>query len=350
MNVKDINDLLQLLPKESLRLYFVSRKKKNLKKSDWKQTLDRYDYSLYRVEIKDDLRNFLFDLSVGQFKSAYEEKYQLVDYDLFLDDADKKVLEFKYDQALPFMKIVGEKLSHKDDITSVDDFSSILSSGEEFWAYIVELSYVDDNGECHYLYFMRKILGGRTIVDETDNVNKKFFSKIKTYFNTTTKKMEILHGDMFILDKQIDCVYIDDTYYILHKTQFESMVGLEVEYKERAEKITEELASSDSFEGIDVLRNEVNTNANLHKKLLKLSQLSGTKKLSTTRINNIKKLASKVGYDLKMTEENKIKLEDSKDVEMVVRFLCEYYKKGMVNGKMFGTYSGRTVPIKGNSH
>ena len=43
---------------------------------------------------------------------------------------------------------------------------------------------------------------------------------------------------------------------------------------------------------------------------------------------------------------NKFLIESEKDVDEIVKFLCEYYKKSPVTGSFFGTYSGSIMKKK----
>lgn len=46
-----------------------------------------------------------------------------------------------------------------------------------------------------------------------------------------------------------------------------------------------------------------------------------------------------LGYNY--DEEGKIVIQNPKDVDMVIKLLCDYYKQGVVTGKNYGTYSGK---------
>lgn len=41
--------------------------------------------------------------------------------------------------------------------------------------------------------------------------------------------------------------------------------------------------------------------------------------------------------------EGHINIRDRKDFEIVVKAMCDYYKKGEVSGKSYGTFSGREL-------
>ena len=48
-------------------------------------------------------------------------------------------------------------------------------------------------------------------------------------------------GETVNLDKQIDCIYYDETFYVIKKVNFEQIVGLQEEYKEQSKIVVNEL-------------------------------------------------------------------------------------------------------------
>ena len=58
-------------------------------------------------------------------------------------------------------------------------------------------------------------------------------------------------------------------------------------------------------------------------------------------ITQMKKAAKTEKYKLQLNKEGKIVIENSKDVDMVIKLLCDYYKQGVVTGKNYGTYAGK---------
>ena len=46
--------------------------------------------------------------------------------------------------------------------------------------------------------------------------------------------LQQLKGDTLTLDKQIDCVFFKDVFYVIKKFNFEQMMGLQEEYAEKA--------------------------------------------------------------------------------------------------------------------
>ena len=79
------------------------------------------------------------------------------------------------------------------------------------------------------------------------------------------------------------------------------------------------------------------------KKLVKLYHNSGLSQLNTTLIRKMDKVCKRYGERIPIGKDGHIKINDRKDFETVVKAMCDYYKKGEVLGKSYGTFSGREL-------
>lgn len=48
--------------------------------------------------------------------------------------------------------------------------------------------------------------------------------------------------------------------------------------------------------------------------------------------------------ELKLSPSNKIVLENTDDVNSFLKLLNDYYKQGLVTGKIYGSHSGEIIP------
>ena len=152
---------------------------------------------------------------------------------------------------MSFLDIVKNKLENKSKIPKVNNLTEIVNS-QELWAYSVGFYDNDD-----WIYSFRKILKGKVAVDENTAKSKKIFGTFRTKFNTVSNKLEILKGETINLDERIDCMYFNETFYIFQKTQFEQITGLTEEFKEHAETIADELIATDMFDGMGLLKKQI---------------------------------------------------------------------------------------------
>ena len=102
------------------------------------------------------------------------------------------------------------------------------------------------------------------------------------------------------------------------------------------------MLSYDILIGGEHLNQLVEDKPSIHKKLIKVAKVGNYKNLSTHFIKEMKSISKQYGIQLK-TEGNKFVLEEEKDVDTLIKILGDYYKKGEVSGKSYGTFSGKEL-------
>lgn len=223
----------------------------------------------------------------------------------------------------------------------VESIDGIVSDNEDLWAYCI--GFLDEEKE-EWIYTFRKIIASKIAIDENNDSEKNFIKRqIRTLFNTTSKKLTLMKGEAVTLDKQIDCIYWEETFYVLKKVPFEQIVGLQEEYHTRAVEVVSLMKNTGLIDGLDCMEEELKTNTILHKKLVKLYHNSGLSQLNTTLIRKMDKVCKRYGERIPIGKDGHIKINDRKDFETVVKAMCDYYKKGEVLGKSYGTFSGREL-------
>lgn len=93
-----------------------------------------------------------------------------------------------------------------------------------------------------------------------------------------------MKGEAVTLDKQIDCVYWDETFYVLKKVPFEQIVGLQEEYHAKAVEVVDRMNNTGLIDGLDCMEEELKTNTALHRILVKLQLNGGLDQLDSSRI------------------------------------------------------------------
>ena len=154
--------------------------------------------------------------------------------------------------------------------------------------------------------------------------------------------LQQLKGDALTLDKQIDCVFYKDIFYVIKKFNFEQMMGLQEEYAEKAKIIADEMERTDTFFGIEKLKTVIDTKPSVHKKLVKIGMLGTYKNVTAKDIRQMQRVCKQHGDTLKIVE-GKICMEEEADVEVVLKMFGDYYKQGEVSGKSYGTFSGKEL-------
>ena len=248
------------------------------------KVLDKYEFKVYQIDINDDIREHLYMLTQEQLTHLIHKRSELHEYDVITDDTAVLFSYSMVNKAMSFSDVVNNQL--KSAPPKVSSLENIIQS-EELWAYCVGFQC----DETDWIYTFRKILAGKVAVDEQNNNSRGKISKfIRTTFNTKNQKLELLEGDTINLDKQIDCIFYIDTFYIAKKTQFEQIIGLEEEFKEQAIVVVDELAATNMIDGADVLKNEILANPSIHKKLVRLSKIGNYKDLDAKAIRAMQKI------------------------------------------------------------
>ena len=324
------------IEENNLHLYFITRVlKPNIKKRA--KVLDKYDFEIYQVDIDKEIAKHLHEISIKQLKFVSKKRLEVNEYEAITDDT-KQI--FTYDasnKAMSFLDVVQNKLKNKSKIPKVNNLTEIVNS-EELWAYSVGFYDKDQD----WIYTFRKILKGKVAVDEETNNKKKPFGSFRTKFNTESNKLEILKGETINLDERIDCIYFENIFYIFQKTQFEQITGLTEEFKEHAETIADELIATEMFEGMDLLKKQIQETPAVHKKLVRLKKINNYQNLSEKSLNKMIKIAKRYGGKLKKSN-GKIIIENEKDIDLTIKVLVDFYKTGEFSGKPYGTFSGKEL-------
>ena len=181
-------------------------------------------------------------------------------------------------------------------------------------------------------------------IDEKNDTEKNIvIRQIRTLFDSKSKKLTLMKGEAVTLDKQIDCVYWGDTFYVLKKVPFEQIVGLQEEYHAKAVEVVVGMKENGMIDGLENIEEELKTNTTLHKKLVKLQQIGGLEGLDNARIKKMAKVCKRYCETINVGADGHIKVNDRKDFETVIKAMCDYYKKGEVSGKSYGTFSGKEL-------
>ena len=334
----EVLDRIKDTKQEDVKLHFITRiLKSGVGKRD--KTLDKYIFKVYQIDVDDEIRKYLYDLSIKELERTVTKDYSLIDYDPISDDTDHLFSYKLKAETSTFSDVVVNQLGK--ELPKVESIEGIISENEELWAYCIGFLDVEDQ---EWIYTFRKIMVSKIAIDEKNDTDKSIVRRqIRTIFNSTSKKLTLMKGEAVTLDKQIDCVYWEETFYVLKKVPFEQIVGLQEEYHAKAIEVVDEMKNTGLIDGLDGLEEELKTNTSLHKKLVKLQQNGGLEKLDDKQIKKMAKVCKRYGETISVGADGHIKINDRKDFETVIKAMCDYYKKGEVSGKSYGTFSGREL-------
>ncbi|UMB55354.1 DUF4868 domain-containing protein [Lutibacter sp. A64] len=330
---------IEELPVENSHLYFITRVlKPNIKKRD--KVLDKYDFQIYQVDVDNEIQNHLHSLTVRQLNYINRKKLETTEYEAISDDTHQIFTYDTTNKAMSFTNIVENRLSNKSEIPKIDNLTDIVST-QELWAYSVGFF----DSENKWIYSFRKILRGKVAIDEEENSKRKFLGSFRTKFNTQSSKLELLKGETITLDEKIDCLFFNDIFYIFQKTQFEQITCLTEEFKDHAEKVANELLETNMFEGMELLKTQIKETPAIHKKLVRLKKTNNYNNLNENSLDRMIDIAHKYGGILKK-KGGKLLIENETDIDLTIKVLVDFYKKGEFSGKPYGTFSGKELVEK----
>ena len=339
-----INELLEKISAtkvEDAKLYFITRiLREGIKKSA--KMMDKFIFKVYQVDIDDEIRQYLYDCSKEQLEYVIRKEFEMIDYDVISDDTEHLFTYSMKNKAMSFADFVLNKLnSNTPKVMGIDE---IISDIEELWAYCVGFNDVENSD---WIYTFRKIQSNKIAIDEKENQKTLISKAIRTLFNTQSKKLELLKGETVNLDKQIDCVYYGETFYVIKKGYFEQIVGLQEEYKEQSIKMADDLERTKMITGVDKIREEIEKNPAIHKKLVRIAKHANYQTVTPKDVKQMQKVANK--YKVKLNvKDGKLAIEEKEDIDTILKMLADYYKTGDVTGKPYGTFSGKEIKLEEN--
>lgn len=318
-----------------VKLFFITRilRESALRR---KSVMGKFIYKVYQIDVDEEIRNHLFSSTLSELDITIKKGLSLIDYSPISDDEDS-LFSYKIkgkEKQLAFSDVVINQLAKP--CPKVQSIEGIISDDEELWAYCAGFEEDDSNT----IFTFRRIFGGKIAVDE--KTNKNWF---QTLFDTKSQKLKCLHGEFVALDKTVDCVYFDETFYVLRKVNFERIVGIQEEFKEAAQNVIKELETLNCIDGLEILVKKVESGTSLHRKLARIAKSNQIKKIDDKAIRNMKAISKRYGQK-DITSNGRLVIKDDSDIEVFLKLIGDYYKKGEVSGKSYGTYSGRELKVE----
>lgn len=330
MTLENILELVKTSDAKDSKLYFVTRviKPGVAKRS---RIRDKYLFKVYQIDCNREVQESLFNTSINQIEKTINKKFEMVDYDVLSDETEHLFTYPIQNKVFSFSDVVTNQLQKvTEKVTSI---ANITTEDEELWAYCLEFYSFNSKKK---VFTFRKILPSKVGIDE------KAKSCLKTLFNTKSQQLTLLKEETVNLDEQIDCIYVDDTFYVIKKAYFEQIVGLQEEYKEKAKGIAEDMINSGNVIGGEKLQELIESKPSIHKKLIKVERNGGYKDLTPQKLNSMKRICKKYG-DVLPNKDGKLFIDNEQDVDIILKALGDYYKIGEISKKAYGTFAGKEL-------
>ncbi|EMY61428.1 Kiwa anti-phage protein KwaB-like domain-containing protein [Leptospira terpstrae] len=328
--VKELDSIIDILSSQNLNVtfYFIQRKpKKGLKE----KTIDKYDYFPIKADLSNEINLFFKDSLLESLKNLSNNgKYNIINYQIINDDLSGIISKLKEDKNLSFHKTIELLMNKK-----TEHMKSLSDVKKNLWAYAIEFN---DNKNS-FLCF-RKSTSSKIATDD-----KNLREKLSSYWDSADGELKISPNETVSFDSRIDCLFFGDTYYILNKSNFEILVGMENQFLEFAKEVIETLTNTGLIEGIALLEKEIKENKNILKTVSNIGKKGTQTTLDSHEITKMKQVLQQMEQkELKLSPSNKIVLENTDDVNSFLKLLNDYYKQGLVTGKIYGSHSGEIIP------
>ncbi len=332
MTLQEIQDFINNTRSKDTRLYFVTRTEEVIRSRNCVAN-KKHVFKVYQIDFNLELQESLYNATLSYIDRIAKKNYDVIDYDVLSDETEHLFTYSISNKIESFADVVTNQLLQS--APKVTSLKKLSSNDEKMWAYC--LSFSSSDGK-HKMFSFRKILPSKVGVDE-----KRSF--LKAIFNARSQQLALQKEETISLDEQVDCIYFMDTFFVLKKGNFEQIVGLQEEYKEQAKAIVKEILSSNMLIGGEHLNQLVENKPSIHKKLIKIAKVGNYKSMTSQAIKKMTRISKQHGVVLKV-QDDKFILEKEEDVDALIKVLGDYYKKGEVSGKSYGTFSGKELKTR----
>jgi hypothetical protein len=331
-----MNKLQNLLPAiqtkktHQTRLYLVTRiVKPGIASSS--RIPDKYQYECYTINTNADIQKELFEIFTAKIGLiTNEDKFSLDEYSVITDDAENKILTYtKKEKIASFIHIVDTDLRNSSELNAV---KNLVDIADNLWAYIIEVT-IGNKLICG----MRKMSPSKVLLAE----NGKGFA---AQFRINEQSLVLSKDQSIIFDKSLDALYVDNTFFVIQKNNFEEIVGLEAEYREEARQVADKIfhCPQISIKNFDLL-NEIENKNRFIRKLTKIKDEIDN--LDSKRVKKMKETASLFKLNFLLDKSGKIIINDEKALDVVIKLLDDYYLKSQQTGKRYGASAKKEFTI-----
>lgn len=328
--LQKFNEKLQNNSKPRVSLFFVLKDKK---KGTNNQNTN--EFKLIRAPIDKEIANY-FLITISNQISEYLNKADLVikNYSPIDDDLENKIYTYDLSEDLPFYKLINEYI--KDE--NICELNDLITIKDNAFCYFVKLQYNDN-----FVYLFKKITKSKVITDKNRSLKESLYA----FFDESSCILKNFEGSILSLNKDFDSLIINKKFYIFNKKMFESVVGMDEEFKEVAQTTLESIKNMMNIEGLEIIEQVILEKTSWRKILCKIGSSGIINALDELDINKINKILDKLKRDkLKVDANGRIRISSKQECDELLRVLNDYYKKGLTTNKYYGTNSGDIIEPK----
>ncbi|MBL8019714.1 MAG: DUF4868 domain-containing protein [Leptospirales bacterium] len=318
--IKEIKKTLDSSEAATIAVFLVFKQKRA--KSEEQPGLPKHTLVARRINTSTDLQEAFVEVANSIVEHALSKDLALQKYSVIAAD-DPKL--YTYDASSTASPIFSEL---KTQITRGSDDNRIKKTDEidkSIWAYCVSIVKKGKR-----LDFFRKTSGSHVSTRSNSYLPKKVWA----YFNVADETLDVTKESCVTFDRAFDFVAVGDQILIMNKSQFESILMLEDEFRERTLNLFQKLEQKEVIDGLDILKARSETSVSAMKHLARLVDTPDLTDISPQRLKAMVRVAKALKHNLKV-KKGKLLIENTADADLIIKYLEDDFVKSMQSDQIY---------------
>jgi hypothetical protein len=318
-------------------MYIIERKLKSSAKPKDKPS-EKFEYVPLKVNMSSDLFPKVSEMLKRVIDFKVKENVQILEYTA-IDDSEEKIQTYTDLGKITGFKSFLESLS--GEVKTIQSFSEVAEL-EKAWAICYGFEHPENDS---WMYCIKKLLPRNLAIDNelNDNVLSAVKSGVNSFFDIKTKQLKPFEGFSINIEPRIDMIYLENTIYVFNKKGFEDVTSLTEEFIELGKSIVNEVDEIKFVSsGMEFISSVVEKKPSYRNKLIKAKEIGNLEFLKVCNVKTeFNRAGRKISFKFSYDSEGKIIAKDEKEAEKIIEVLSEFYKEGVLGGKVFETAAGR---------
>ncbi|MEI9918523.1 MAG: Kiwa anti-phage protein KwaB-like domain-containing protein [Bacteroidota bacterium] len=338
-----LKELNSFTDSETIHMYIIERKQRADVKTSERASV-KYEYIPLQVNLSKDLKPLVIEMLSKAIEKKVKEDVEIKNYEVIDDTLDKLYTYKDLGKIEGFHDFLKNRLNN--EIKALKNFAE-LQELEKAWALCYGFYDKKTKG---WLYCIKKLAPRRMAVELNNHadISEAVKHGITSLFDLDTRTLKPLNGFALNLEPSIDMIYYKDTIYIFQKRAFEDITSLTEEFETVAQEIVDEIKAIKFVKGLEHLSTLVAAKPAFRNKLIKAKSIGNLEFLKNC--GDIKREFQRAGKKLEIKfrfdDKGNVVAADEDAAENIIKVLCEYYKEGVLGGKIFESPAGRIKDSK----
>jgi hypothetical protein len=338
MNAENLlAELKKYTSSQTVQMYIIERKLKYGAKSKDKPS-EKFEYIPLKVNMSEDLYPKVSEMLSKVIDSKVKEDVQILEYSA-IDDSEEKIQTYTDLGKIEGFKTFLENLG--GEIKTIQSFKDVVEL-EKAWALCYGFEHPENNT---WMYCIKKLRPSFLAIDKTLNetMGKAIKNTVNSYFDLDTKQLKPLKGFGINIEPSIDMIYFESTIYVFNKKGFEDVTSLTEEFIELGKKLVKEVDEIKFVSsGMKYISSLIEKKPSYRNKLIKAKEIGNLEFLKVCNVKTeFNRAGRKISFKFSYDSEGKIIANNEKEAEKIIEVLSEFYKEGVLGGKVFETAAGR---------